>query len=435
MLEPKQQEFVDALLTAQYRYLQIGGSVSGGKSFVCIGIIHKMADDYPKTRYFICRKNYTTLKRTSIPTLRKVLEADGDYSKCEIKRDSAVYANGSEIIFLEADETKDPDWNKLKGGEYTAGLIEESNEIAYAAFNVLITRVGRWNVLKDGTKIPHFILLNCNPAKNWVKEKFYTPFKDGTIAPPWYFLPTLPTDNSHNSPEYLASLEDLPEAEKERYVRGNWDYGDDPNILIPYDWYRRNSVQEYEYDKTKRTILAIDPARYGDDKTIFCLLNGNVAFKYIEYSKMDTFEVAMLAIHTLQDYHILPQDCIVDAVGLGAGVVDAMKSKGYKPTAFIGGGSPVSNPDVFTFRNVRAEAYYFLREDFRADTLQTVPSTKLQKDIANTRYTVEEKVIKVEAKEDIKKRLGSSPDYGDALSMANYHRRSMTKKDPAFFVV
>lgn len=435
MLTDKQRLFYEAVLSQKYRYLGIGGAVSGGKSIVCIGIIHNMADQYPNTRYFICRKNYTTLKRTSIPTLRKVFEIDGDYNKAEIKRDSCVYQNGSEIIFLEADEAKDPDYNKLKGGEYTAGVIEEMNEINYAAFNVLITRVGRWNLLRDGTLLPHFILLNCNPAKNWVKEKFYTPYREGTIAPPWFFLPTLPSDNPYNSPAYLESLEDLPDAEKERYVRGNWDYGDDPNILIPYDWYRRNCVDEYTYQKDKRTILAVDPARYGDDKTVFCFINDTTAFKYLEFSKHDTYEVAMLAIRSAQEYNILPEDIIIDVVGLGAGVYDAMKAKGYKPTAFGGGESPTSNPDVFKFRNKRAEAYFFLREDFQHDKLSTIPSAKLQKDIANTRYMTEEKVIRVESKEEIKKRLGSSPDYGDALSMANYVRRGNIKKDPVFFMV
>jgi len=434
MLTPKQKEFLKAVKSKKYKYLGIGGAVSGGKSFIGIGILHTMADCYPGTRYYICRKNFTTLQRTSVPTLRKVLFEDGDYRKCDIQLRSVKYTNGSEIVFLEADGSKDPDFNKLKGGEYTAGLIEEANEIEYLALSVLITRTGRWNTLPDGSLIPHFILFNFNPAKNWVKDKFYTPLVEGTIKAPWYYLPTLPKDNPHNSKEYLESLEDLPEAEKERYVKGNWDYGDDPNILIPYEWYKRNCDPELTYDSKQRTVLAVDPARYGDDKTVFCLMNGSNAFRYIEYSKYDTFEVGMLAIRTMQEYKITAKDCIVDVVGLGAGVYDTMKSKGYEPTAFNGGGSPKSNPDVFTFANKRAEAFFFLRDDLNFDKIITVPHLKLQTDLANIRYFSEAKVFKVEAKEDIKKRLKVSPDYGDALSMANYIRRT-SAKDPAFFVL
>ncbi len=434
MLTTKQRQFVEALQSRLYRYLCFGGAVSGGKSIVCIGILHNMALDYPKTRYAIIRKNYTTLKRTSVPSLRKVAELDNTSDQVDIKAESAVYANGSEILFIDADVTKDADFDKLKGLELTACLIEEANEVDEKAFNILKTRVGRWNMI-DGELIPHFILLNCNPSNNWVKTTFYQPDADGTIEAPYFYLQALPEDNEYNSKEYLESLKDLPEAEYQRYAKGNWDFADDPNQLISYEWFKQCVAEKINPIQSDRKILSIDVARSGDDKTVFCYLQGLKVLKFEEYSKLDTSEVALMAIAKIQEQGILPEDVIIDIVGVGAGVFDMMRNRGYQVQQFVGGSKPDSSPDFFRFLNVRAEGYWFLREALRNNEMELEANTILQNEILNIRYSTDEKVIKIEAKEQIKKRIGKSTDYGDALSMAIWLAKSSLQNIPSIYMV
>ena len=433
-LTAKQKEFYNALKSLKYSELCYGGGVAGGKSILSLGLAHKVAIDYPGSRPAVFRKNFTTIRRNTVPSLREVIKLDSCDNEVEIKRDSAVYKNGSEILFAEADETKDPDFNKLKGLNITCAILEEGNELSFSAYNTIKTRVGRWNVL-NGEEIPQFIIITCNPADNWVKDLFYDPWANGDLADSRYFLQSLPTDNPYNTKAYLNSLDSLPEAEKQRYVLGNWDFKEDPNQLITYAWFKQCINDQLEIDPKEPIVLAIDPARYGDDSTLFYYMQGARELRVEEYNKQDTHETALLAITKMQELGIEPHNCIVDVVGLGAGVVDAMKHRGYKPVAFGGGEKAESLPDFFKFKNKRVEAYWLLREDMRRGDIEVKDHPLLKKDLTNIRYTSDEKIIKVEAKDELKKRLGRSPDYGDALSMANWLRHRLGNSGPKLFML
>lgn len=433
-LTTKQREFLNALQSRRFRYLLFGGAVSGGKTILTLGILHNLALDYPQSRWAVIRKNYTTIKRNTVPSLRKVAELDNTADLVTIKAESAVYANGSEVIFVDADVSKDPDLNKLKGLEVSGALMEEANECAESVFNILITRIGRWNVFEDYI-IPQFILLTCNPANNWVKDKFYTPYAEGIIEPPYYFLQALPTDNQYNTEEYLESLKDLPETEYERYAKGNWDFADDPNQLISFEWYKNCISSDLQCSKNDRIILAIDPAREGDDKSIFCFMAGNKIYEFKEFSKVDTTNLGNLAIAEMQNRGIKPTDVIIDTVGVGGGVYDTMKARGYQPRSFVGGSNAESTPDFFTFANKRAEAFWLLREAIRNGEVEIVQNKKAQNDCLGIRYATDEKKISIEKKDNIKKRLGKSPDYADAMSMAVWLARSSVQALPQFFML
>jgi hypothetical protein len=112
----------------------------------------------------------------------------------------------------------------------------------------------------------------------------------------------------------------------------------------------------------------------------------------------------------------------IDVVGLGAGVVDILRGQHYAVHDFISGGTAVVEqpPSAYTFRNRRSQAWWNLRELLREGRL-ALPDCppKLLQDLTAPRYTMSgDKVITVESKDDIRKRIGRSTDYGDALMMA-----------------
>lgn len=134
-----------------------------------------MSMQFPRTRYGIFRKNLTVLKRTTYQTFRKVAYeyglVEGVHYKVNRSEMYWEFTNGTQIYFMELDETKDPDFNKAKGLELTAAGIDEVNEIAQAGYDIVSSRVGREN--RNGE--PQFVLATCNPADNWVKDRFYSP--------------------------------------------------------------------------------------------------------------------------------------------------------------------------------------------------------------------------------------------------------------------
>jgi hypothetical protein len=77
---------------------------------------------------------------------------------------------------------------------------------------------------------------------------------------------------------------------------------------------------------------------------------------------------------------------------------------------------------TLAFVNVRAEAYWRMREALDPNTskLSLPDDPELLGDLVAPRWSMQSNGIKIESKDDIKKRLGRSPDCGDAVALALY---------------
>jgi hypothetical protein len=124
---------------------------------------------------------------------------------------------------------------------------------------------------------------------------------------------------------------------------------------------------------------------------------------------------------------------ICDVVGLGAGVVDTLHAQGHMIYPFnsaekaeepitegIINGRTSSFLSTFQYKNKRAEAYWNLRTLFESSTIKVIDDQDLIRELVNMRYINKDRVIAIESKEDIKKRLGYSPDRADATAMVFY---------------
>ncbi len=394
----------------RYKFILYGGGVGGGKSYLMAILFVGLAIDFPKTRYAIIRKNLTTLRRTTFQTFIKFLEENEIPYKLDRVNLIISLGRGSTIEFIEADDTKDPDFNKLKGLEVTAAGIDEANEIVELAYNTLLTRVGRWN----NDIIQPFIFMTCNPSQSWIKSKFYNKWEDGTLETPYYFLPALPTDNPYLGEEYIKQLEYLPEAEYQRYVKGNWDYSDDPNQLIKYEWLKDNVCDPFSENITD---LGIDVAREGDDRSVIAYVRD---FELGKLETVHTQDTMILGETVFNRYHENKQPNLkVDGVGVGGGVVDFLKGRGL-PVQEYKAGFAVDNhqPGFLRYVNQRAKDYWELREGLRQGTIKLIKDDDLWKELLAQRYTITDKYIQIEEKAKIKKRLGVSPDLADAVVIA-----------------
>jgi hypothetical protein len=193
------------------------------------------------------------------------------------------------------------------------------------------------------------------------------------------------------------------------------DEGDD--TLIPLSWVEAARKRDLKPEGTKR--LGVDVARMGEDKTIFCAMHGPVVSFPNEYGKKDTMYTAGQAKRTKQEgeYDLLG----IDDTGVGGGVTDRLVEQDVECEAFNGGEKPI---DPERFFNTRSEAYWLLRQrlDPNADDpLQLPEDDELMNQLTNMKYTITSKgQIKLESKDEIKKRIGKSPDKADALAIANY---------------
>ena len=167
-------------------------------------------------------------------------------------------------------------------------------------------------------------------------------------------------------------------------------------------------------DPSGPRLLGVDPARFGKDLTALCERQGRVVKAPELFAKRDTMEVAGLVKQRL-DAGI--DIAFVDVIGVGAGVVDRLREMGYgdRIIAVNAGDSAL---DDAKYSNKRAEMYGVLREWLKEQPACLPDDDALQADLCSARYTYTSKSqYKLESKDDLKKRLGRSPDRSDALAL------------------
>ena len=159
-------------------------------------------------------------------------------------------------------------------------------------------------------------------------------------------------------------------------------------------------------------ILGVDPARFGDDRSVIFPRQGLQAFKPQVYRGIDNMELAARVAAKIEEWQ--PDAVFIDS-GAGAGVIDRLRQLGHDVIEVPFGGRATSN----LYLNRRGEMWFGM-----ADWLQqggAIPNdTQLKQELATPVYWYDASGRRVlEPKEDIKKRLqgGGSPDMADALAL------------------
>lgn len=168
--------------------------------------------------------------------------------------------------------------------------------------------------------------------------------------------------------------------------------------------------------------LGVDPARFGDDRTSICMRQGRQVPWIRSYSKKDTMEVAGLVVMAIKETKAT--QCAIDVGGLGAGVYDRVQER-RKSTEWNGPdceivqvNSSESPIDATKYTNKRAEMWGEVKEWLIAQPAQIPDSDELQADLTQIRYSYDSNnALKMEKKEDMKKRGFRSPDMADALGL------------------
>jgi hypothetical protein len=135
------------------------------------------------------------------------------------------------------------------------------------------------------------------------------------------------------------------------------------------------------------------------------------------YGQKDTMTTAGKMIVHKRNYKA--QALAVDSIGIGAGIVDRLRELG-EVVFEVNSGSSAS--DKARYRNLRAEMWEIVSKKL-SDNLVSIPNDEtLIEQLLQVKYkTIESNGrLQVEGKDDLKKRLGRSPDRADALVMGLY---------------
>jgi hypothetical protein len=164
-------------------------------------------------------------------------------------------------------------------------------------------------------------------------------------------------------------------------------------------------------------LLGVDPARFGDDRTSICYRQGRKVHWIRSYSKKSTMEVAGLVRQAITETGA--NQCAVDVGGLGAGVYDRLKELVLSSECDVVQINSSESPiDAKKYTNKRAEMWGLTKEWLLAQPAEIPDTDELQADLTQIRYSYDSNnALKMEKKEDMKKRGFRSPDMADALGL------------------
>jgi hypothetical protein len=175
---------------------------------------------------------------------------------------------------------------------------------------------------------------------------------------------------------------------------------------------------------TPMSCMTVDVAQGGSDQTVLVWrYDAHYASPIIKPgSETPTGrEVASLVVN-YRDNPLCP--VIIDVGGgYGGAAIERLKANNIEPTRFNGANaSHKESKDgaKLKFANLRAEAWWRFREALRPDQPGGSPiclpdDPRVRADLAAPRWTLGHHGVLIESKDDIRTRLGRSPDVGDAI--------------------
>lgn len=447
--------------------LLYGGEPGGGKSFLCLGLAfneHK--------RSFIMRREYGDLERL----IEDALKLNGGRDGFNGSPPPRLRTNDGRLIYFRAAHRVGDEQGTMGQGRDLL-CLDEATQFAESQVRFLMG----WVRSEDPNQRCRTILATNPPLQAegfwvvkmfapWLDERFANPALPGELrwvisdedgndlwveGPDDYrefagqvrkptsrsYIPSSVEDNPYYvDSDYRRQLDAMPEPYRSLLMGGfKTQFRDAENQLIPTDWikaaqarWKADGWQNYEM-----TAMALDPAGSGGDDAVLTWRHGGwyaplIAIKRqkvtAEEADNPSAERAMrrasqMAADVIM-YRRANAPVIVDMGGGYGGDVGArLKENGINWQSFHGAApSTFIGKEGVRFVNRRAEAWWHFREELNPEreggSLIALPDDReLLADLASPTFEITRSGVKLEPKEDIKKRLGRSPDKGDAVVM------------------
>lgn len=194
-------------------------------------------------------------------------------------------------------------------------------------------------------------------------------------------------------------------------VKGNFATATDG--VIPLYLCEEAKDRDIQPIKSAEEIWGLDVARFGDDSTALAKRRGNIQVEPVrEWYGKDTMQTAGLIKLEYDNAKVKPVCINVDVIGIGAGVVDRMKELDLP----VRGVNVAESPSVQDkYQRQRDELWFLGREWLERRDCRLCDDDSLIGELTTAKYSIlSNGKIKVEGKDEMKKRGISSPNKADA---------------------
>lgn len=323
-------------------------------------------------------------------------------------------------------------WNRTTDPNQRCRIVSAGNPPLTTEGEWIIQYWGAWldsqhtNPARPG-ELRWYAMINDEQVERENGDPF--DWKGETIMPKSRtFIPARVTDNPFlMATDYVARLQAMPEPMRSKLLYGDFGVGfkDDPWQVIPTQWVI-DAQDRWRPDRVgnrKLSAMGVDVAHGGEDQTVVAKRYGNWfdhLYKYAGTETPDGQSVARI-VANLNEGNVAP---CVDVIGVGASAYDIMVMQGMpvEPVNFAESSEEVDRSGQLGFVNKRAEFYWQFREMLDPNSGENIalpPDRELRADLCAARWRMTSRGIQIESKNDIRKRLGRSPDCADAVVLAS----------------
>lgn len=260
-------------------------------------------------------------------------------------------------------------------------------------------------------------IMASNPTRN--TGYFYRATNDERLAGLWAvkFVDAEKVDADYIDKTYIQRLKIIYGADSDYFrmrVRGLPPRTEFNALVSPEQIF---AAHQRVLSRSGHKFLSCDPARYGDDDSVWYVRDGNVIFERLSVHGLDTMQVAGVGMQFVRQHD--PEEIRIDIIGIGSGVHDKMKLEiGAKKNRLKGihVGENANSPEEFF--NKRAEIAWQVRTQIDNVSIP-IETPLLDEELVQLRYgwDSKDKRIKLEPKDETKKSLGRSPNDADSFCL------------------
>ena len=199
-------------------------------------------------------------------------------------------------------------------------------------------------------------------------------------------------------------------------VMGEFPSADDDTV-IPMGLVKAAIERDVSLTANAPIIWGLDVARFGGDNSALCIRQGNHVMSIKSFKSMDLMQLCGVIKNQYDECTAIekPQEILIDVIGLGAGVVDRLAEQNLPVRGVNVAEAPASKKN---YLNLRAELWFAIKDWLVQRDCRIPQDDELVAELASPlyKYTSTGK-IKIESKDEMRKRGIKSPDKADALAL------------------
>lgn len=296
-------------------------------------------------------------------------------------------------------------------------LIDEASGV-----DDLIFEVGEGAMSTEGAKT----VMTGNPTRT--QGYFYEAFN--RMRERWFTMKVASSDSTQVSPNFIEDMTLKYGADSNIFrvrVLGEFPEADD-DVVIPLHLLQSAAERKQEAAETTPVVWGLDVARFGTDRTALCKRKGNIVTEPVRtWRNKDLMEICGIILNEYETttYSERPIEILVDSIGLGAGVVDRLQELDL-PARGINVAESAAMGE--RYGRLRDELWFLAKEWFENRDCTIPDQEDLLIDLSKPRFKFTSNgKLKVESKDEMRKRGGNSPDLADAFCLTFASNASAAK--------